>query len=262
MAQTGSDEEKAFEHLVSTQDVETRAREGWNDPAAGRSNRAGGPASGARAGGDRLPRPPGRRRPGLAVVAVLLIVLGAAVAGLLALRIDNREPVLVARETIAAGQKITSDDLSVARMASEGIKVISADQASQVIGRYANQEITSGRLIDSGMLSDASLLTAGQAAVGIALQPGRMPASDNELEPGDVVQVVRAVEGTGKVIANEAVVASVKLPSDAGFGSSGGDTTVVTVVVSDRLSPAVAAAAMANQVGLVLLRRGEPAGGG
>ena len=196
------------------------------------------------------------------MVAVLLIVLGAAVAGLLALRIDNREPVLVARETIAAGQKITSDDLSVARMASEGIKVISADQASQVIGRYANQEITSGRLIDTGMLSDASLLTTGQAAVGIALQPGRFPGTGSELKPGDVVQVVRAVEGTGKVIANEAVVASIQLPDKGGFGSSGGDTTVVTVVVSDRLSPAVAAAAMANQVGLVLLRRGEPAGGG
>jgi len=263
MAQTGSDREKAFEHLVSTSDVETRARDGWNDPTAGRTNRAGGPAAVARPGGDRLPRPPGRRRPGLAVVAVLLIVLGAAVAGLLALRIDDRVPVLVAKDTITVGQKITRDDLSVARMATEGVSLIPADRADTVIGRYASQQINQGQLIDGGMVSSASLLTAGQAAVGVALEPGRFPASGDGLQPGDVVQVVRAVEGSGKVIADEAVVAAVQSPSSGGtFGSNGGETTVVTVVVSDRLSPAVAAAAMANQVGLVLLRRGEPAGGG
>lgn len=195
------------------------------------------------------------------MVAVLLIVLGAAVAGLLALRIDDRVPVLVAKDSIAVGQKITAGNLSVARMATESVNVISADRAGEVVGRYANQAIPSGRLIDTAMLSDASLLTAGQAAVGVALQPGRFPGSDG-LEAGDVVQVVRAVEGTGKVIADQAVVASIQKPSTSTFGSSGGDTTVVTVVVSDRLSPAVAAAAMANQVGLVLLRRGEPAGGG
>jgi hypothetical protein len=244
---------------LSTQDVDIRAR---NDPAAGRSNRAGGPAAPARPGPDRLPRPPGRRRPGLAVVAVLLIVLGAAVAGLLALRIDDRTPVLVAQKTIAVGEQITADDLSVARMATEGVAVIPADQAASVVGRYANQEITPGRLIDTRMLSGASLLTPGQAAVGIALQAGKFPAADEELRPGDVVQVVRAVDGAGKVIAAEAVVASVQEPAEGTFGSNGGDTTVVTVVVSDRLSPDVAAAAMANQVGLVLLRRGEPAGGG
>jgi hypothetical protein len=207
-----------------------------------------------------LPRPPGRRRPGLAAIAVLLIVLGAAIAGLLALRIDERVPVLVARHQIGIGQQITADDLSVARMASEGVRVIPAGQASAVIGRYAGQEIAPGRLIDGGMLSTSGLLTEGQAAVGLALQPGRFPAGG--LKTGDVVQVVRSLDGVGKVLAPRAVIGSVKSSSEGAFGSSGSSTTSVTAIVSERLAPAVAAAAMADQVSLVLISRGDPAGGG
>jgi Flp pilus assembly protein CpaB len=191
---------------------------------------------------------------------VLLIVLGAAVAGLLALRIDERVPVLVARHQIGVGQQITEEDLSVARMATEGVTVIPADHASEVIGRFASQEIAPGRLLDTKMLNTSGLLTEGQAAVGVALQTGRFPAGG--LETGDVVQVVRSVDGVGKVIAARAVVGSVRKPSEGAFGSGGSNTTAVTVVVSDRVSPAVAAAAMADQVSLVLLRRGDPAGGG
>ena len=248
---------------MSTQEhIETRARDGWQDPASGRASRTKttGTGGSARAGGDRLPRPPGRRRPGLAVIAVLLIVLGAVVAGLLALRIDERVPVLVARHDISVGQQITADDLSVARMAAEGVTAIPADQASQVIGRYAGQAITKGRLVDAKMLNGTGLLTDGQAAVGMALKPGRFPAGG--LLAGDVVQVIRAVDGEGKVIAARAVIASVHDPREGAFGSSTSDTTVVTVVVSDRLSPAVAAASMDDKVSLVLLRRGDPAGGG
>jgi hypothetical protein len=194
------------------------------------------------------------------VIAVLLIVLGAAIAGLLALRIDERVPVLVARNPIGIGQQITEGDLSIARMATEGVTVIRADHASEVIGRYASQEIPPGRLIDAGMLNTTGLLTPGQAAVGIALQAGRFPAGG--LETGDIVQIVRSVDGTGKVIASRAVIGSVHDPSEGTFTSSSGNTTVVTVLVTERLAPPVAAAAMADQVSLVLIRRGAPAGGG
>jgi SAF domain-containing protein len=241
--------------LSTQEDIEARALDGRHGPANGRTAQGS-----ARPGIDRLPRPPGRRRPGLAVVAVLLIVLGAAIAGLLALRIDERVPVLVARDEIEVGHKITADDLAVARMATEGVTVIPADRTSAVIGQYATQTITQGRLIDKGMLDSAGLLAPGQAAVGVALKAGRFPSEG--LEPGDIVQVVRAADGVGKVIAPKAIVSEVANPSEGSFGSSGGDTTVVTIVVPDRVSPAVAAAGMADQVSLVLLRRGASAGGG
>jgi hypothetical protein len=246
---------------LSTQErIETRARDGWQKPATGRAARAQPAGTDAARSGDRLPRPPGRRRPGLAIIAVLLIVLGAVIAGLLALRIDERVPVLVARNNITVGQQITAANLSVARMASEGVTVIPADRASEVIGQYASVAIPSGRLIDRDMLGKTGLLTPGKAAVGVALEPGRFPAGG--LTTGDTVQVIRSVEGEGRVIAATATIGTVDDPGDSTFGSGGSDTTVITIVVSERLAPAVAAASMADQLSLVLLRRGDLAGAG
>lgn len=236
---------------MSTQErIDVRSRDSGNgrtDPARGRP--AGtGPAT------ERLPRPPGTRRPGLAVLAVLLIVLGAAVAGLLALRLDDRQDVLVARTAIVVGQQITADNLAVAKVASDGVAVIGAAQANQVIGRFASAEIPPGRLIDPGMLAGTSLLGSDKAAVGVPLGTGRYPAGG--LETGDVVQVVRAVEGEGKEIAGKATVSSVKSSDDGVFGSGGDTATVVTLIVSRNEAVQVAAAAAADQISLVLLERG------
>jgi Flp pilus assembly protein CpaB len=209
--------------------------------------------------GDRLPRPPGRRRPGLAALAVLLIVLGGATAGLLALRVDQRQPVLVARQDIAAGQRISSDDLAVARVAADGLATIPATAAGQVIGQYAASRISAGRLIDDGMLNSSGLLTEGKAAAGVSLQPGHYPASG--LESGDVVQVIRSVDGDGKVLSARAIVGSVQAPAEGVFGA-GSDAVVVTVIVPQEEAAAVAAAGAAQQVSLTLLRRGQPVDSG
>ncbi|GLY33080.1 SAF domain-containing protein [Kineosporia sp. NBRC 101731] len=233
---------------MSTQErTDVRSRE-----SGGRGSTAG--TSKATPGTERLPRPPGTRRPGLAVLAVLLIVLGAAVAGLLALRLDDRQDVLVARSTIVVGQQITAENLAVAKVASDGVAVISADQADAVIGRFASAEIPPGRLLDPGMLASTSLLGADKAGVGVSLGVGRYPAGG--LEAGDVVQVVRAVEGEGKEIAGRATVSSVKTSDDSVFASGGESQAVVTLIVSRNEAVQVAAAAAADQISLVLLERG------
>jgi SAF domain len=204
---------------------------------------------------ERLPRPPGRRRPGLAALAVLLIVLGGAAAGLLALRVDHRNPVLVAKRDITTGQRITNDDLAVARVAGDGLAMIPADQAGRVIGQYASTRIAAGRLIDDDMLNGSGLLAPGMAATGLSLAPGRFPASG--LESGDVVQVVRTNDGQGKVISARAVIGSVQTPAEGVFGDSS-QNTVVTVIVPQAEAAAVGAAGAADSVVLVLLTRGEP----
>jgi hypothetical protein len=250
---------------MSTQRAEPQAGEGGvalggppgTSPGALPQRRFGLPTGndGRRPDGERLPRPPGRRRPGLAALAVLLIVLGAATAGLLALRMDQRSAVLVARRDIGIGEQITAGDLAVARIASEGIATVPADRAGTIIGKYAATRITAGRLVDLGLVSTSGLLTDETAAVGLSLSPGRFPASG--LESGDVVQLVRAVDGSGKVISDQARIGSVVAPNGSVF--SGGDNAVtVTAVVPRDEAAAVAAAGAADQVTVVLLSRGEP----
>lgn len=224
--------------------------------------------------GPALPPPPStsfpkggsatRRRPAMIGLAVLLIVGGAAVAGLLAVRIDSREPVLVASHAIAVGQPITADDLAVQRVAGDGLSVLPATTANSLIGSFASQNIPQGRLLDQQMFTSQGFLRKGVVAVGVAIGSGRMPASG--LSTGDTVEVVQVVEGKATVLVENAVVS--RGPSaDAsagggsflgGGGSSAGSSNggIATLIVTPDVAPAVAAASAANQIAVILITRG------
>jgi hypothetical protein len=214
----------------------------------------------------RPPSPTKHRRAGLVALAVLLIVGSAAVAGLLAVRMDSRTAVLIAGRPIAIGQQITKDDLAQSRVASEGLALLPASDSGKVIGKYAAQAIPAGRLLDDGMLQQQGYLVAGMVAVGVAVPPTRMPASG--LQQGDRVQIVQVVEGVAKVLVDSAVVSTPSAPGSSssgglmsGGGSPGsGSGSVATVIVAAADGPAVAAGSAANQLSLVLVARGSQLG--
>jgi hypothetical protein len=229
------------------------------------ARRLAGP--GAKAGAVRPPSPTKHRRGGLIGLAVLLIVGSAAVAGLLAVRLDSRSAVLVAGRPIAIGQQITQADLRETRVASEGLNLLPVSQSAQVIGKYAAQAIPAGRLLDAAMLQSKGYLVAGKVAVGVAVPPGRMPA--NGLQQGDRVQIIRVTGGSPKVLVDSAVISTP--PANASSRSSGGligggssqssgQAAVATVMVSSEDAPAVAAGSAANELSLVLVERGAQLG--
>ncbi|MGL5857621.1 MAG: SAF domain-containing protein [Angustibacter sp.] len=204
---------------------------------------------------DRLPGPPRQRRPALAALAVLLIVGGAALAGLLALRMDERVPVLVAGRDVPVGQRIAREDLAVGRVAGEGVAMISADDADQVVGQYATRTVRAGQLLDGSMVDRVGFLQPGMTAVGVPMLPGRVPAKG--LEVGDVVRVLRVPEeGEGRVLVDEAVVSQSTTAGDREDDErTQGVDQAATVMVQDGQVGDVASAAAAGQVTLVLLRR-------
>jgi len=188
------------------------------------------------------------------------------VAGLLAVRIDSRSEILVAARPIAIGQQITQADLGVARVASEGLSLVSSSDSRRVIGKYASQAIPAGRLLDAAMLQEQGYLKAGVVAVGVLVPQGRMPASG--LQQGDRVQVIQVVDGAPKVLVESAVVSTP--PAAAASGGNGGIIAgsssqgpggVATVMVTSEEGPRVAAASAANQLSLVLVDRGSKLGG-
>jgi Flp pilus assembly protein CpaB len=206
---------------------------------------------------DRLPAPPRQRRPALAALAVLLIVGGAAVAALLAMRVDERVPVLVAEKPIAAGQQITEDALGTTDVASEGTLLIPESQLSQVVGQYASRSIEPDQLIDTAMLQTSGMLTEGSVAVGASLAAGRMPASG--LFAGDVVDLISVdADGKGRVIVENARVSSTGAP--ASTDSPAGAASIITVIVERDDAPEVAAANAGGQLSVVLVSRGTDLG--
>jgi hypothetical protein len=216
-----------------------------------------------RAGKVRPPSPTKHRRTGLIGLAVLLIVGSAAIAGLLAVRLDSRSAVLVSGRPIAIGQQITKADLAETRVASEGLALFPVSESDQVIGKYAAQAIPAGRLLDAGMLQDQGYLKPGMVAVGVSVPPGRMPA--NGLQQGDRVQIIKV--STAEQLVASAVVSTPPATARAGGigglisdGSSPSAGTVATLVVAAADAPKVAAASAANQLALVLIERGKQLG--
>lgn len=212
----------------------------------------------AAARADRLPPSPRERRPLLAAFAVLLIVGGAAAAGLLAVRSDSRVPVLVAAQDIAVGQTITADDLREVSVASEGTLLVPAAQRATVVGQYARVAVSAGQLIDSTMLTSTSALQPGKVAVGASLAAGRVPATG--LLSGDVVQLVRVSGGEGEVVVEDALVSSAV--SASASGTTGTGATTVTFIVDEGLGAQIAGVAAEGELAAVLVSRGGSADDG
>lgn len=208
-------------------------------------------------GDSRLPAPPRERRPALAALAVLLIVGGAAVAAILAMRADERVPVLMVQHPIEAGHQITEEHLTTTQVASEGTLLIPANQLDRVVGQYTTVRISEGQLLDTSMVGGAGMLVDGYAAVGAALEPGRYPASG--LMAGDVVDLVAvSSDGDGEVISEGARVSSVAGVGGEATSSSSG--LQATFIVPGPERAAVAAWAVNNGLAVVLVERGSAVG--
>lgn len=204
--------------------------------------------------GDR-PSPPRRKRPALAALAVLLIVGGAALAGLLALRLDSREPVLVLAQDVPAGTEITTDLLSTADVASSGLKLVPADQADQVLGTWTTVPLAQGQLLETSVLTTAQPLHSGLVQVGIPLVAGRAPSG---LRSGDVVRLVRIGDGNSapQPIATGLILST---SSDESGGTLGRDAQVSTqarIVVPANAADSTVDAAANERLGLALVDRG------
>lgn len=208
--------------------------------------------------GDRLPAPPRGRRAGLIATGLLLAIGGAAAAGALAARLDDREPVLIAARDIAAGRQITQGDLAITPVAAGDVPLVPAGRASEVVGSYASTTIPAGRLLDAAMVTATSPLRTGQAEVGLVVNPGRAPAGG--LAAGDRVSIVRVATAAGTVVAQDALVLRVdegSTPGDiiGGPFEGGAGPLLVTVVVSEGEAPAVAAVGVDGAFSLIVVER-------
>ncbi|CED91763.1 SAF domain-containing protein [Actinomyces succiniciruminis] len=204
----------------------------------------------------RLPSAPRERRPLLAALAVLLIVGGALLAGLLATRADHRVEVLVAARTVRAGEVITGDDLVSTPVSSTLDTLILASQTEQVVGRTARVEIAKGQLLDTSQLLASSLPGDGSQVVGISLESGRFPAGG--LAAGDVVDVVDTNSGAVTVRGVQVLMAVSTSGSDNDWTSG----CVLSLIVNEVDAAALAQAAAGGSIAVVLTASDQPIGEG
>ncbi len=150
-------------------------------------------------GRGRLPAPTRDRRPALAALALLLVLGGALGSALIAYRSGDRVDVLVARDTIEAGSILTSNDLTVARVASDGAATIPAEAAANFQGSSVVSRIPAGTLLNRSMFLAGNVQPEGSVLVGVVLSATQRPSTP--LRSRDVVRVflVPRDTGTGQV---------------------------------------------------------------
>jgi hypothetical protein len=135
------------------------------------------------------PPPKLRRRPALVVASIALVALGAILAGWAWTSTTNTQEVLAARDTIARGELITSDDIARVRInADPALAPLPASAYDDIVGQRAALDIAAGTLLTETATIAELLPAAGMSVVGVALTPDQAPGLP--LQAGDRVRVV------------------------------------------------------------------------
>lgn len=228
---------------------------------AGRAAAPVGPAV-----GDRLPTPPRERKPALAALAVLLILVGALGATMLVLQAGDRIEVVKITKEIPAGQKVTDANTTSVMVAEDpDIHYVEWTQLDALKKLKAVSTIPGGVVAVGEMFGDEAKVPAGKALVGLSLKEGQYPA---DLEIGDAVAAYRvggtsssdsdadggssgSTGGGNTLIVDEARVNSVPEEQSGDIVSSA--SKPVTLLVDNADAAALTQAASNGEVALVLV---------
>ncbi|MEV6286368.1 hypothetical protein [Kribbella sp. NPDC051770] len=219
-----------------------------NRPQAAGSRAAKPGGSGRRLPGSR------ERRPALAALAVILILLGAAGSTLIALRSGDRQYFVAVRGNLPPGHQIEDKDLTRGDLAGNTAALVLWSERDTLKDKYTTSWIYAGQFVTpQNFIADP--VPEDGALVGVSLESGRAPAE--AVQQGDVVRLVRipaanAEGGVPEVLANAARVTNTSgALTDA---KSGANSTVnVTVLVPLSKATTISAAAAAKTLVLVKL---------
>jgi hypothetical protein len=117
-----------------------------------------------------------RSSPGRFVLALLGVAVVVLVFVTVALRADDKQPVLAVAQPVAAGQQLTSADVVVVHVAVEaGVPVVPAASIDRVVGHTAAVPLVRGALLAPRQVGPAAWPPAGQAVLALPVKAGHSP---------------------------------------------------------------------------------------
>ena len=135
----------------------------------------------------RAPSAPRDRKPALAALGLLLVLVGALASVYLQQQSKNRVGVVEIVKRVPQGQTITPDEISEAMVAVDSsISYVtwSQAQAGSLKGYTARTDLVAGTLLVGQMLTTGLPLAPGQEVVGLSLKDGQYPIG---IQAGDTV---------------------------------------------------------------------------
>jgi hypothetical protein len=235
-------------------------------------------AGGSTMAADRLPVPTRQRRPMLALLALVLILGGAALAATLVLTSGKKQEYLLVNRDIALGQTLTRADFRQQALAATNSSVFApvpvADFFSRVEGKKAKIALKKGSLLSEGTFGPAVTPAVGLGQMSLTVPEGRYPSG---LAAGDVVKVLytpanansgnngSAAAAGEKPMPRGTTLVDAAFVTNVGSSSSGQNGVIIGIDIKDvELAqspnaglPAVAAANAANAITVVRLDPGH-----
>lgn len=180
-----------------------------------------------------------------------VLVAGVFALGALLWHLNSVEkvPALVAASQIQRGDIIDSGDVRVVYVSGDDSLVrLDDSQLDRVVGHIALVDLAAGTLLTPSVVAEATALGAGDAVVGLSLDPGAYPSRG--LAPGDRVSVVHttdiaSLDGDTRVVSRNATVFEVE--------ELASDRLLVSILTSEGDAEVVAALAGAGNLRLVLV---------
>lgn len=224
---------------------------------------------------DRLPVPTRQRRPMLALLALVLILGGAAIAATLVLTSGQKQEYLLINRDVALGQTLTRDDFLQQPLAATSSSVFAPVPVSDFYGRVEGKKaliaMKQGSLLAEGTFGEALSPAVGLTQLSLNVPEGQYPAG---LAAGDIVRVLHtprgstagnsgsaAANGGEKLVPRGATLVGAARVTSVSSSSTGQNGLVVGIEVRDvELArspnaglPAVAAANALNALTVVRL---------
>lgn len=215
--------------------------------------------------GDRLPTPPRERKPALAALAVLLILVGALGATMLVLQAGDRIEVVKVTDEIPAGGSVTDSNVTSVMVAEDSsVHYIKWSLLDDLKKLKAVNTIPAGAVAVGEMFGDKVAASDGKTLVGLSLKAGQFPSG---IKVGDTVAAYRVTEGGSSSSGNSSastsggsnslLAAKAVVTATPGAKSDddlvGSTNSAYTLAVGSDEAAALAQAAANNEVVLVLV---------
>lgn len=221
----------------------------------GRAAESPGLMAGGRRSGAGGPQKPRTRSWGLVVLAALLVLGSGLAVAAWGLHAGQKTSVLVLTAPVAKGQTIEREDLASRAVA--GVSdAIAVENAETVVGQTAAVDLVQGQILTTTLVTANPVPGPGEAMIGLALDPSRVPGAG--LAAGDQVDVIAvpAGSGDGSKDADTALDTPVVLTASAqvfevGGESAAGGQLLVTLLVDEGDASKVAAYSTQNRVAVV-----------
>lgn len=190
------------------------------------------------------------------------MIVAAALAGLLNLVVlragDDRVPVAVVTTPVAAGEALTSDLVTVTRVAVDDAvlaTLVPTATVETLADAVAVTDLAPGALLRRDDVRSAAA-AGGQRAMSIPVDPAH--AAGGDLVPGDRVDVIDVHDGAASYVVTDAEVLAV---SDRGGALGGLEAFSVTVAVDGDTALLLAAAVRNETIELVRSTGAAPLSG-